>query len=201
MCKSSDLLRLQTTGAGSSAAVLVLFALLSGSIPGCSRSSPSAGGEATAVSAAPAVSPEAELAAFRQAIRAKYDMKEQAFRDHDVEPILTRFYLSSAISTDPEGKTITDRAELRRAYEEVIGAFVRVESFNSFVKGDAGWDWVNFHVSFPPEAEVEPFTFKMLFLWERIDGEWWSHGEMYVLGEFDIAGRSGNYQEASDEKV
>ena len=131
--------------------------------------------------------PAAELAAFSAAIREKYDMKEQAFRDNDPEPILTRFYSDKAISTDNEGKTKIGRAELRPVYEEVIGAFVEIESFDTTVNGDAGWDWVNFHVSFPPEAEMEPFTFKMLFLWERIDGEWWSHGEMYVLGEFEIS--------------
>ena len=32
----------------------------------------------------------------------------------------------------------------------------------------------------------KPFTFKMLFLWAREDGEWWSHGEMFVLGEFAL---------------
>ena len=132
------------------------------------------------------VSREAELASFRQAIRAKYDMKEQAFRDNDPEPILTRFYSKDVISTDPDGNTHIGRDALRPLYNEVIGSFVRVESFNTFVNGDAGWDWVNFHVSFPPGADMEPFAFKMLFLWERIDGEWWSHGEMYVLGEFDI---------------
>ncbi len=130
----------------------------------------------------------AELAAFKAAIRAKYDMKEQAFRDNDPEPILTRFYAESAISTDNEGTTKVGRDELRPVYEEVIGATVRIESYNTFVSGDAGWDWVNFHVSLPPDAGADPFTFKMLFLWERIDGEWWSHGEMYVLGEFDLAG-------------
>ena len=118
--------------------------------------------------------PAAELAAFKTAIRAKYDLKEQAFRDNDPEPILTKFYSATAISTDNEGKTKIGREQLRPVYEEVIGAFVKVESFETFVNGDAGWDWVNFHVSFPPEAEMEPFTFKMLFLWERIDGEWWS---------------------------
>ena len=129
-----------------------------------------------------------ELAAFKKAIRAKYDMKEQAFRDNDPEPILTRFYADTAISTDNAGVTHIGREELRPVYEEVIGAFVKIESFSTSVRGDAGWDWVNFHVSFPPEANMEPFTFKMLFLWERIDGEWWSQGEMYVLGEFDMAG-------------
>ena len=154
---------------------------------GCAEPVPDAvTGAAETAPEAPALRPEAELAAFKQAIRAKYDMKEQAFRDNDPEPILTRFYSEQAISTDNEGKTKVGTEELRPVYEEVIGALVRIESFDTFVNGDAGWDWVNFHVSFPPEAEMDPFTFKMLFLWERIDGEWWSHGEMYVLGEFEI---------------
>ena len=143
---------------------------------------------ATPAAGEPALSAEAELAAFKKAIRAKYDMKEQAFRDNDPEPILTQFYSDLAISTDNEGKTKIGRAELRPVYEEVIGALVEIESFDTFVNGDAGWDWVNFHVSFPPEAEMDPFTFKMLFLWERVAGEWWSRGEMYVLGAFDIPG-------------
>lgn len=136
----------------------------------------------------PGMSPEAELVAFKKAIRAKYDMKEQAFRDNDPEPILTRFYAENVISTDNEGITHIGREALRPIYEEVIGSFVKIDSFNTYVNGGAGWDWVNFHVSFPPEADMKPFTFKMLFLWERIDGEWWSRGEMYVLGEFDIRG-------------
>ncbi len=128
------------------------------------------------------------LEEFQKAIRSKYDMKEQAFRDNDPEPILTRFYSEDVISTDPEGHTHIGRTSLRPIYEEVIASLVRIESFNTFVNGDAGWDWVNFHVTFPPEIDAEPFTFKMLFLWERIDGEWWSHGEMYVLGEFKLSG-------------
>lgn len=136
---------------------------------------------------APKMSAEAELAAFKKAIRAQYDMKEQAFRDNDPEPILTQFYSEDVISTDPDGKTKVGRDALRPVYEEVIGSLVRIESYSTFVNGDAGWDWVNFHVSFPPGVEEQPFTFKMLFLWERIDGKWWSHGEMYVMGEFDIS--------------
>ncbi len=129
--------------------------------------------------------PAQELSAFKKAIRQKYDMKEQAFRDNDPEPILTKFYTSNAISTDHEGKTKVGTEALRPVYEEVIGSLVKIESYNTFVNGNAGWDWVNFHVEFPPGVEMDPFTFKMLFLWEKIDGEWWSHGEMYVLGQFD----------------
>ena len=124
-----------------------------------------------------------ELDAFKQAIRSKYDMKEQAFANNDSEPIMEHFYTEDAISSGPDGTTHFGTEELRHVYEEVIGANVRVESFHTYVNGNAGWDWVNFHVDPATEGE-EPFTFKMLFLWEKIDGEWWSKGEMYTFGEF-----------------
>ncbi len=134
----------------------------------------------------PVSAQNSELTEFKQAIRAKYDLKELAFKNNDVEPILTRFYHADAISTDPEGKTKIGTSELRPVYEEVIGSLVKIESYKTFASGNAGWDWVNFHVSFPPGVDEQPFTFKMLFLWEKIDGEWWSQGEMYVMGAFEI---------------
>ena len=127
-----------------------------------------------------------ELDAFNSAIRIKYDMKEAAFAANDPEPILTRFYHPDVISTGPDGSTHVGRSELRPIYEEVISGEVRIESYQSFVSGDAGWDWVNFHVTPPAESGEAPFSFKMLFLWQRENGEWWSHGEMYVMGEFSI---------------
>ena len=126
------------------------------------------------------------LVAFKLATRAKYDMKEAAFKANDVEPIINHFYSDRVISVDSEGAVHRGRAGIRPVYEQVIGSFVAIESYESFVNGNAGWDWVNFHVSFPPEAEMDPFSFKMLFLWENIEGEWWSHGEMYVPGAFEI---------------
>ena len=128
---------------------------------------------------------DSELEAFKQQIRAKYDMKEAAFAANDPEPILTRFYHADSISTGPDGTTHSGIEALRPVYEEVIASDVRIESYNTLVRGDAGWDWVNFYVTPPAESGEAAFSFKMLFLWVRENGEWWSHGEMYVVGEFE----------------
>ena len=133
-----------------------------------------------------ASSPVGELEAFQSQTRAMYDLKEAAFAANDPDPILTEFYAADVISTGPDGVTHVGRDELRPVYEAVIGNEVQIESYRSFVKGDAGWDWVNFNVTPPAESEEAPFSFKMLFLWEKVDGKWWSHGEMYVPGKFEI---------------
>lgn len=131
------------------------------------------------------VSAGEELTDFKTAIRAKYDIKEQAFADGVAEPIVSRFYSEEVISVDNEGDTHRGRSELRPMYEELTKtATVKVESVHTKVKGDMGWDWANFHVT-PRDPDAAPFSFKILFLWEKIDGEWWCAGDMYVLGEFD----------------
>lgn len=130
---------------------------------------------------------DTDQAAFEREIRAKYDMKEAAFAANNPEPILNQFYHPDVVSTGPDGETHIGRDQLRPIYEEIIGATVKIESYRSLVNGDAGWDWVNFHVTPPAESGQAPFTFKMLFLWERVNGEWMSHGEMYVEGAFDLS--------------
>lgn len=127
---------------------------------------------------------DTELEAFQKEIRAKYDMKEAAFANNDVEPIITRFYHPDVVSTGPDGVTHTGRDQIRPVYNEVIVNDVKIKSYKTVVSGDLGWDWVNFRVIPPAGSGEEPFTFKMLFLWARENGEWWSHGEMYVMGEF-----------------
>ena len=47
-----------------------------------------------------------------------------------------------------------------------------------------GWDWANFHVT-PAEPNEQPFTFKILFIWEKVNGEWICKGDIYVLGWFE----------------
>lgn len=137
--------------------------------------------------AGPALAGDSEAAAFKQAIRAKYDLKEQAFTAGDADLVVNRFYSHDVISTDNEGHTHIGRDELLPLYQEVTAAFnTEIESVYTHVNGDTGWDWANFHVMpKDPDSEVEPFTFKILFLWEKVDGEWWCKGDMYVLGKFE----------------
>ena len=125
-----------------------------------------------------------ELDAFKQAIRAKYDMKEKAFRERDGETIVTRFYTEDVVSIGQGTPLHRGRNELRKVYQtpEVINSDVRIVSFATHVNGDAGWDWADFHVT-PADSKQPPFTFKILFLWERIGGEWWCKGDMYVVDE------------------
>jgi len=134
----------------------------------------------------PAMAADADLAAFKQAIRAKYDLKEQAFAAGDPDPIINHFYAADVVSTDEQGNTHVGRDELRPLYEEVTaGHFVHIESVYTHVNGNVGWDWANFYVRpKDPASEEKPFSFKILFLWEKVKGEWWCKGDMYTLGEF-----------------
>jgi hypothetical protein len=76
------------------------------------------------------------------------------------------------------------RDAIRPLYQEVVkNNKVKVESIRSFVKGDAGWDWADFHV-YPTDGKTEPFTFAILFLWTRVNGEWLCKGDSFVKGSF-----------------
>jgi len=126
---------------------------------------------------------DAALAAFKKAIRAKYDMKEQAFADHDPEPIVMKFYSEDVISVGEGEAMVRGRDELRKLYVEIVQNHpnrVQVESFATKVEGNLGWDWADFHVT-PENTSVAPFTFKILFLWERRDGEWICTGDIFVV--------------------
>lgn len=180
----------QTKGAwvlGAALAAVTGFAVLGG----CAKAPPPAVVEAPAKPDA-----AAELEAFKAAIRAQYDMKEKAFAEHDAETILTRFYAADAISVGEGEGIFIGREQMRPLYLEVVkAATVKIESKHTFVKGDAGWDWVDFHVTIA-DGKTAPFTFAMLFLWAREDGQWVSKGDMFVNGSF-ATGKLGSVPAAA----
>lgn len=126
---------------------------------------------------------DAELASFKQAIRAKYDLKEKTFAEHDAEPIVMHFYSEDVVSIGEGEALIRGREQLRPLYVEVAQTHpgcVKVESFATRMKGDLGWDWADFHVT-PEDRTQDPFTFRILFLWERRKGEWICVGDIFVV--------------------
>ena len=160
------------------AALLIIppFALAAGTAPPVSAAAAKRG-------AAP---DSAELVAFKKAIRAKYDLKEKAFADHDAETILTKFYTPDVISVEgtADGGIYVGREQIRPLYERVVkDSLVKVDSVHTFVHGDSGWDWADFHVRFP-NGEMKPFTFAILFLWTKVNGEWMCKGDYFVMGSF-----------------
>ncbi|MFL6601218.1 MAG: YybH family protein [Steroidobacteraceae bacterium] len=132
--------------------------------------------------AAATVAPGAELAAFKKAIRLKYALKERAFANHDADTIVRQFYTPDVISVGQGEGIYVGTEQIRPLYEEVVKANkVSIDSIYTFVKGDAGWDWADFHV-YPTDGKTAPFTFAILFLWTRIDGEWMCKGDFFVTG-------------------
>jgi ketosteroid isomerase-like protein len=125
-----------------------------------------------------------ELAAFKRAIRAKYDLKERAFAAHDAEAIVTQFYTADVISVGEGEGIYIGRDQLRPLYQDVVkNNKVKVDSVTTYVNGGAGWDWADFHV-FPTDPKEKPFTFAILFLWAKVDGQWLCKGDFFVNGSF-----------------
>jgi len=132
----------------------------------------------------PSAADSAQLAAFRRAIRAKYDLKERAFAAHDAETIVTRFYSPDVVSVGEGEGIFVGREQIRPLYADVVRHNkVKIESVYTYVNGNAGWDWADFHV-LPDDPKSPPFTFAILFLWSRIGGEWWCKGDYFSYGSF-----------------
>jgi hypothetical protein len=141
------------------------------------------GGPASAEAAKAAQPPDsAELRAFRKAIGAKYALKEKAFAAHDAETILTHFYSPDVISVGEGEGIFIGRDQIRPLYQEVVkDNLVKIDSVYTYVSGNAGWDWADFHVT---PAKGEPFTFAILFLWSKVNRNWICKGDFFVNGRF-----------------
>lgn len=127
----------------------------------------------------------AELAEFQAATSTLYRLKEQAFANGNADPVVTRFYAENAMSVGPEGKPYHGRDAFFQTYRPLVNTgSVLIEPIQALVRGDAGWEWANFHVR-PHDSTQEPFTFIILFLWVRVDKNWVSPGDFYTFGKFD----------------
>lgn len=137
-----------------------------------------------AAAAAPAeAAPDSpQLAAFKKAIRAKYDMKEKAFAAGDPKPIVTRFYAEDAQSVGEGYGIFHGRKDLWPLYTQAVKELnVKVTSMHTVVSETAGWDWADFAV-IPKDTKEKPFNLVILFLWQKVHGEWMCKGDFYVHG-------------------
>jgi len=145
----------------------------------------------TKASAEQASSPA--LRAFKKAIRAKYDLKEQSWAAQDSERLVKGFYSPQAFSA-AEGEP-TFFAHGRTQFLELYKTFVadttkvRIESVHTYVNGNMGWDWTNFYADVKPEKvkDYPPSPVRILFVWEKINGQWFCSGDVVLLGTFDKA--------------
>jgi hypothetical protein len=88
------------------------------------------------------------------------------------------------ISAAAGDKIHVGREQLRPLYADVVkGNKVKVESVHTFVNGDSGWDWADFHVT-PDDPQQAPFTLAILFLWTKVNGEWMCKGDFFAPGSF-----------------
>ncbi|MCW5660315.1 MAG: nuclear transport factor 2 family protein [Burkholderiaceae bacterium] len=144
----------------------------------------------------PAAAPRAEsadLQAFKKAIRAKYDLKEKAWAAQDHVGLVKGFYSPHAF-TAAEGEP-KFYAQGREQFLELYKTFVadttkiRIESVHTHVNGNMGWDWTNFHADVKPEKvkDYPPSPVRILFVWEKINGQWMCAGDVVLLGTFDTA--------------
>ncbi|HKR87131.1 MAG TPA: nuclear transport factor 2 family protein [Phenylobacterium sp.] len=126
----------------------------------------------------------ADVAEFRQQADALYRMKEKAFAASDAASVVNGFYAKDAVSFGPDGKPVIGRAEFMEEYERVVKiGFVKIEPVAHHVGKDAAWEWANFHVT-PKNPQEKPFTFAMLFLWAKENGQWVCGGDTYAVGQF-----------------
>ena len=126
---------------------------------------------------------EKEMAEFRQATRQLYDLKERAFAEADAELVVSGFYAENAIAVGPDGQAHEGRDALRGIYQRMVrDKRVRIESWQSYVHGNAGWDWTNFHIM-PNDPARAPSSSIILFLWARNEQGWLCAGDIYVPGE------------------
>ncbi len=71
-----------------------------------------------------------------------------AFFDH--------FYAADAISVEQDAGILVGSRKIRAVYDDLVkGYAAKIESVRTYVKGNAGWDWTDYHVT-PLDPKQSP---------------------------------------------
>lgn len=156
----------------------------------CTALPASAMPEATKPAAGQVAAASPALQAFKKAIRAKYDLKERAWAAQDSVGLVKGFYSPQAF-TAAEGEPeffAMGRTQFLELYKTFVAdtTKVRIESVHTYVNGNMGWDWTNFYADVKPEKvkDYPPSPVRILFVWEKINGQWFCSGDVVLLGTF-----------------
>ncbi|WP_124830719.1 MULTISPECIES: nuclear transport factor 2 family protein [unclassified Burkholderia] len=122
--------------------------------------------------------------AFQQAIAANYAVLTNGFATNNAGTVAYEFFTSDAWSVGAEEETAIGAKAIETLYADFVGAYTfEAKSVSAHRVGDAGWDFAEVTlVSTDGQKEVHPY--KVLYVWERIDGKWTCKGQMYVEGSF-----------------
>jgi len=126
---------------------------------------------------------DAELAAFKQAIRAKTISRNRRLPRTNAETIVTKFYSADVVSVGEGEGVFIGRDAIRPLYsgsrQEQQGQS-RVHSKPSSRAMRLGLGRLP-RVS--TDGKTEPFTFAIVFLWTRVNGEWLCKGDSFGEGQ------------------
>jgi ketosteroid isomerase-like protein len=137
--------------------------------------------------AAPSMSAsDADLKAFKAAIRSQYDAAEQAYNNKDADSLVKNLYAEDVVIVPPGNGLSIGRAQATAGYKAHLGGKAKIVSFKTHLNGNIGIDWANMYVT-PDDAAAKPDVFKMLVVWEKRGGKWVSISNMFGPGAYPIA--------------
>lgn len=124
---------------------------------------------------------------FHEAIASKYAVLTDGFAKNNSGTIANEFFTPDAWSVGEGEETAVGAKAIDRLYADFVGAYTfEAKSVFAHRVGNAGWDFAEVTlVSTDGQKEVHPY--KVLYVWERIDGVWNCKGQMYVEGSFNGA--------------
>lgn len=125
-----------------------------------------------------------EFNAFRSAIEAQHAALADAFDRGDFEVIGNGVFTEGAwLVGDGDAGTFVGSQAIGNVFADFVGKYRWTsKSVKSGVSGSVGFDFANAVMRAVEGDDV--LTFKLLFIWEKVDGKWVATGQMYVTGNY-----------------
>jgi hypothetical protein len=128
----------------------------------------------------------AEVVAFEQAIRAKYERKQAAYATSDAAILRGEFYAPNVVlMAEGDGPPIYGRENVIPIFESLLPKRSRAQVTSVFTYlapgSKVGYDIARVEI-YSLDSD-QPVIFKELFVWENIAGDWLVISEVAIKGE------------------